>query len=235
MNQFTPFSGTGQATPEPNYEQIIKGRLNRRHLADLQTSGLSFETIFASGCFSATAEEVQTYLGFPSGPGLALPYYVPDERGPGRFRPLPDFVRIKPDEPFTSNGREARYLSPRGSTNHLYFPPNLPLDVLADSSLALLITEGEKKGLAAVQEGIPCIAIPGVWSYRMRTEDGDRILLPDFDLINWKGRCVTILFDSDLQHNEHVYAAQQVLAEELFSLGALVYTNYLPELEVIHV
>jgi len=103
----------------------------------------------------------------------------------------------------------------------------LPPDVLSDPSKPLLITEGEKKALKGCQEGLSCIAVSGVWCWR--TKDGDTsIPVPDLDRIEWKGRLVTIVFDSDLARNKDVARAEAELARELARRGALVYSVRLP-------
>ena len=71
-----------------------------------------------------------------------------------------DFKRTKMDD--QTNGK---YRSPKGQTNHLYLPRTLEAEVLGNSSVEILITEGEKKTLKAVQEGFPCIGLVGVWGW----------------------------------------------------------------------
>lgn len=56
--------------------------------------------------------------------------------------------------------------------------------------------------------------------------DGERRdvegVIPDFDRIEWKGRTVTILFDTNVRDNEDVQWARRSLTKELRSRGAEV-------------
>ena len=81
------------------------------------------------------------------------------------------FKRIKPDRRYEDG---PKYLSPRGSGNRLYLPAILDRSVLDDPSRPLYLTEGEKKAAKAVQEGLACIGLAGVWSWRGKTSDTGR-------------------------------------------------------------
>src|SRR5262249_49384313 len=121
-----------------------------------------------------------------------------------------------------------KYLSPRGSGNHLYVPAILKPAVLGDAAEPLYVTEGEKKAAKAVQEGLACIALAGVWSWRAKTESGETAAIPDLDRIAWDGRRVYIVFDSDLVENDQVAHAESALADELARRGADVFGVRLP-------
>lgn len=197
--------------------------LTPEHVADLRRSGLNDETIAAVGFRSLAAHEVRGILDYPTaGTGMAIPY-------PGCiFSDGQPYLRVRLDHPLQSNnGHSIRYLTRRGERNRLYLPPNLPKDAASNPAVSLTITEGEKKGLAACQAGIPCIALSGVWSWRTRF-DGRSFPLPDLCNIHWWGRQVHIVFDSDLVQNESVRAAEESLARELISRGAKVRRLRLP-------
>src|SRR5947207_2631032 len=115
--------------------------LKPQHLADLRASGLSDETIEACGFYSGDADEVAQILGFPAGSALVFPY------GPGTDA----FKRVKPERLYDDG---PKYLSPRGSHNHLYVPAILDEAALSDVARLLYITEGEKKAAKAAQEGL---------------------------------------------------------------------------------
>ncbi len=110
------------------------------HMKDMQSSGLQEINIRVSGVYSVTREVAKEILGFdPGGPGLAFPY-VGTTNGNGE-----PFTRIKPDHPFKdSNGRAAKYLTPKGATNHLYIPPTYRKKDLLNRELPVILTEGEK-------------------------------------------------------------------------------------------
>ena len=63
-----------------------------------------------------------------------------------------------------------RYASGVGDDAQLYIPPALASLPAAD---LLVVTEGEKKAAKAVQEGIHCVAVQGVWSW---ADSGDRAI-----------------------------------------------------------
>ena len=166
------------------------------HLADLRKSGLSDEQISTCGFRTIRdSREVANVLRWSRadklGPCLLLPYRRPD----GSLIPANEFARIKPDTPRTnskpgiSSGKLVKYESPKGSTLKLYFPPRT-CGLLADVSLPLLLTEGEKKSAKADQEGFVCIGLGGVdaWSKkREKGPDGKKIgqreLIDDFDAV----------------------------------------------------
>ena len=229
MNKVNLLHGAEQGLSARACIEIVQDRLKERHLHDLQNSGLDYETIYASGCYSATAENCEAILGSSVGSGLAFPYLRPDGCTPLRLVEVPGYIRIKPDKPPIFNGRSAKYLSPTGSSNHLYFPANLNLDVLSDPSVDLIFTEGEKKALCTVQAGKACLGLSGVWCFRTELPDGRKVTLPDLsECIAWEERKVIIIFDSDLAENEQVAKAEKMLARALFSLGADVYKKYIP-------
>lgn len=161
------------------------------HLADLLKSGLSDETIIDHQIKSIRPKDIDKLIGY-SIPGLISAYRIP-------FPPFNDgYSRFKvfytPGQERYSDGRKKpRYIQPRGSANRLYVP--LPVfSILNDTSIPLYITEGEKKALKATQEGLPTIAITGLWNWK---QSGTDELIPDFNLINWQGRSVYMVPGSD--------------------------------------
>ena len=194
--------------------------LKSHHLEDLRNSGLNDKTIAEGGFTSLTAEQTKTILGFEAGPGMGIEY--------PRLNNEPPFIRVKPDKPSKDKkGRPAKYLTPRGTGNHLYILPFVQ-EVLKNPTFPILITEGEKKAAKAVQEGYYCIALPGVWCFRQGKGDRKRPI-PDLDLIEWGGRIVYICFDSDLAENENVLHAESVFAREMEQRGATVRVARLPD------
>lgn len=181
--------------------------------------------------------------------GLAFPYYLAGSPHVREYR----LRRDNPDLEQGSDGRikqKRKYLSPPGRGNLLYFVPMYGAEWLADTSLPICITEGEKKTLAlwalawhglpesAVTPRFMPVGMSGVWNWRGRvgktTNDvGKRQdvkgVIPDFDLIEWKGRTVHIVFDANVSTNEGVQAARRALAAELTKRGAKVGLVDLPE------
>jgi hypothetical protein len=199
---------------------MTTARCQERHLADLRGSGLSEETIQASGCYSATEATTRELLGFGVGSGLVFPF-------PGaEVRPGVPFCQVKPDtRPERMNG--AKYLTPKGAGCRAYIPPILPPDVLTDPRVTLYVTEGVKKALKASQEGLACVALAGVDAWR-DSRAGKSEPIPDLDKITLKRRTVNLVFDSDLATNPSVRSAEFRLGRELRARGAEVFTIRLP-------
>ena len=185
-------------------------KLEEHHLLELEMSGLSEETAKDAGIYSATAEEVSRILGSNSGPGLVFPYAGTAE----------GYARVKLD---IAGQDGKRYRSPKGSTNHLYIPATLASSILTDVRRPLYITEGEKKALKGCQEGLPVVALAGVWSWRRRTEEQISEPIQDLTCITWAGRQVYLVFDSDITENEEVRRAEAALAEELARRQATIF------------
>jgi len=198
-------------------------RLTESHARELgEGSGLTPETILASGIYSANGAEASALLGYGVGPGLVLPYDRAGENG------TPTYARVKLDH---AGPDGKRYRSPKGRGNRLYLPLTFTRDdaaALMNATCPLIVTEGEKKALAAWQAGLLCVAFSGVRSWRMKDADGASVTLPELDLIPWTGRRVRIVFDSDAVSNPDVRAAELALARELTTRGALVTIVRLP-------
>jgi putative DNA primase/helicase len=119
--------------------------------------------------------------------------------------------------------------------------------MLADNTLALILTEGFKKVLALqrlASDGISClkflpVGLSGCWNWRgtvgrQAGPDGHRRAvkgpIPDLARISWQGRTAVIIFDSDKRRNSSIQAAERALALELKSRGAAVKIVDLPDL-----
>ena len=138
-------------------------RLIDDHQRQMERRGITLETAKAAGLWSATADQVADILGFnPKSGGLVIPY----------FHPLTGQVvlnRVRPDRPPIINSKPAKYLSPRGARNHLYFPPDAK-DWIHDPTVAIGITEGEFKTLWAYQAGLHYVGLIGVWGWRGKND-----------------------------------------------------------------
>ena len=122
--------------------------------------------------------------------------------------------------------KKPRYHAPASELVRFYYPPGVDWRVLAkEATEPLIITEGEKKALKACKSGLPTIAVAGVWSWRSKKKGVAAI--PDFDLIDWKGRKVYLAFDSDLVTKPDVVGALHALAHELTMRGAKIVIKYL--------
>ena len=189
---------------------------HRRELCE--GSGLTEETILKAGIRSETNPvTIGILLGWPK---------IPKRMGSGivfRFRDaageLNGYARFKPDSPRKDrDGKPIKYESPRGMPNRVYIPPGT-VAALADPTIQLLVTEGEKKSLAADQAGFPSLGLTGVFAWKIKNSER---LLPDLELVEWKGRPVKIAFDSDAAEKENVADAECRLAAQLANRGAVV-------------
>jgi hypothetical protein len=192
------------------------------HAHELAASGLTPATIADNGIFSASAAEVEAILGYGAGRGLVFPY---DRAGE---QMAPTYARVKLDH---AGADGKRYRSPKGRGNHLYIPFTSDRHALCDVRRPLVLTEGEKKTLCAVQRGLVCVGLSGVWSWRHRRDGKDAPSVPidDLHVLPWTHRPVVIVFDSDAATNDDVRAAERALAEELTRRGAMVTIKRLPE------
>jgi Domain of unknown function (DUF3854) len=150
------------------------------HKRDLADSGIHQDWAEAAGLRCGSQSEIKSILGFDTHCGGLVIEYA------GTNGTRTAFNRVKPDRPFLDRyGKPSKYLSPKGAGNRLYIPPGVEA-VVCEHKTPLWITEGEKKALKAVQEGLHCIAIPGVWSWRQRNNSSRSVPIPDLDLIQWK-------------------------------------------------
>lgn len=223
--------------PLPSAKTVVTvcPSLSASHLAELRASGLTDDTIRAAGHYTETVHGIiAKMLGWKSykgqyGDALVFPFFSASGNR------LNDYQRLKFSKPRTKDGKLVKYESPLSKPNRPYFPPGIAT-ILADGSQPIYVTEGEKKALKATQEGIPTIGLVGVDSWaQKRTRDpdgkavGERKLLPDLAAINWQGRRVFVVFDSDARHNPNVRRAECAFAETLAGKGALVLIVRLPD------
>jgi putative DNA primase/helicase len=186
------------------------------HLIDLRGSGLSDSTIAAAGIYSETDHRTIAAAlnrkAWPRAYGPALMFPFRDESG------AVVLVRAKPDNPPKKNGKAHKYLQPSGAPIRAYIPTSLN-GALADADRVLLLTEGEKKSLAAVQAGFATVGLVGVEGWHTAKSSS---LIPDLERIAWNGRRTYIAFDSDAATNENVKTAEALLAATLQARGAKV-------------
>jgi len=225
MEAATP--GTVGMLPGPHVDangmaQSPVRNLLPHHYAELRRSGLTAETIQAAGIYSETAAtKVAALLDSKNFPPRCLPAMVfPFRNSDGRN----GYCRIRPDHPRTSGGKPVKYESPRGQPNQVYLPPRVA-EVLSDPTCELLITEGERKALAAMQAGFPCIGLVGVFGWKQGNKE---TLLPALERIAWHGRNVRIVFDSDIADKPEVQDAENRLAAHLTNRGAIVKAVRIP-------
>lgn len=121
---------------------------------------------------------------------------------------------------------DTKYIRPKNETSRLFKPLHLAPETLNNPDEYIIITEGEKKAIKAVQEGFNCIALGGVWCWKSKkTEDG---LIPDIHKIQWKNKEVYLCFDNDICYKAQVLNALRELTYQLQEFGAIVKVVSLP-------
>jgi len=170
--------------------------------------------------------------------GLIIPNVWLGESHPREYRLKLDHPELETRADGTVRVK-GKYIQPSGRPNLLYFPPGMPEAMLTDTSVKMVFTEGEFKGLAswrAANHNSPAprfgvIATAGVWNFwgvvgKAGGPNGERLdvkgVIPDIERITWKGRRVIIAFDADLQKNPRVRAARWKLTTALLDRGASV-------------
>ena len=167
---------------------VLISSLHPAHLEDLQKSGLSNEIILEAGIKSVPPRDIPKKLGFDI-PGLSSMYEIPYPGCDGYSRYKAFYADC--DKYYKDGSEKPKYLTRKGSGNHLYIPHKVT-PIVEDVSTPVCIVEGEKKSLAA-HEGLNCVAIPGLWNWGHKTDDGTYELLPDFNQIVLEGRTVYLV------------------------------------------
>jgi hypothetical protein len=210
--------------------------VDKRAVADLTRSGLSTADAEAAGAFSV-ANARTIYPEFRALPALVLPYA--DINGePAAFdragKAVP-FCRVRyleepPSSAAFTKSKFRKYDQPARSGVRAYFPVVSGVDwaaIAEDITQPIILSEGEKKALAATLQGFPCIGLGGVFNYL-----ADGALLPELEAIRWPKRDVYIAFDSDAATNPNIQAAEARLVDELMRhRGARVFLVRLPPLD----
>ena len=207
-----------------------------KHLAELQASGLTDETIATNNVYSESdPAAVAKLLNWGKhrakelSPVLVYPHFGRGGESLGHATVKLDCPRPRKEKP----GKVNKYENPYQRPNRLYVPAGARA-ALADPTAPIVITEGCKKALAATQHGFPCVSLPGVWNWvapRPKKNDrkvGPRELMPDLVAVMWAGRLVPIIYDSDAATNPDVGKAERALAEVLRGHGADVRIVRLP-------
>jgi len=199
--------------------------LHEEAVEDLRKSGLSDATIAAAGLYTPPpgdlprllsarlVDKVRHVLVFPyDGAAHGVPMRRPDE-----------FVRCKLFPPVgDGQGHTIRYYQRAGTPPRLYIPPPAHA-ALADATVPLLITEGEKKALKANQEGLAAIAVGGLWNWQAHGRP-----IADLDRIDWVEREAVIVPDSDVWTRPDLVQPVYALGKELEGRGAKVSVLKLP-------
>ena len=177
------------------------------HLADLRASGLSDDTIRGAGVYSIRPRDFALFFNMRRG--------VPEEIESALCFPYQggEFARIKLFPPLG----KMKYAQPPKTGARLYVPFRI-------EEGSVYVCEGEKKTLAAHQAGLNAVGIGGVWNWISNGEP-----IGDVSLIQWDGRDVTILPDSDVFERVDLMRPIYALGRELRALGASVFIAQIPQ------
>jgi len=207
--------------PDPFYGL----QLLPQHTALLKDSAITPEVAQTRGYRSVDIKAELKRLGFSEYqcqvPALLIPIY-------GTQGQISNY-QIRPDAPRIDKkrGKPIKYETPKGSQMVLDVHP-LVRTKLRDPKAPLFITEGIRKGDAAVSKDLCCIALLGVWNFRGTNQHGGKVALVDWEDIALNGRPVYICFDSDVMTKPEVHAALARLKPFLEHRDAEVALIYFP-------
>jgi hypothetical protein len=128
--------------------------------------------------------------------------------------------------PVNGDGKPQKYLRRKGEPNYLFNP-----GVDLTQAGKVWVIEGELKALCGYAQGLPIVAVGGVWSWRTLGEEAallakgeklsdEQALLPELAVPSWEGKSISLLYDSDITPGHKSYDAFPRLAEQLYRLGA---------------
>ena len=176
--------------------------------------------------------------------GLAFPYFWPD-----KDELLGRRIRLdRPDVEHDDNGElreRQRYFAQPCLQGRLYVPHGVGPEMLSDPSLDIVLTVGETSALALwglarherEASESACFLPVGLqhpWGWRGTTDvahdrngQSRRVIGPIEDLgrIEWQGRRVVVVFDSDASTDKKIDLARQGLAKDLRKRGAEVFNE----------
>jgi hypothetical protein len=194
-----------------NSLEDLKEVLSPDHLRLLlEESGISSQVVRERGYRTVETKAELKRLGFADSqcnpPGLLVPIYSP----------IGEIVnyQFRPDQPRITDGKPAKYETPRGSRMTLDVHP-FAREKLGDPSVPLFVTEGVKKGDALVSRDLCAICLLGVWNWRGTNEHGGKVALPEWEMIAYDDKQVYIVFDSDVMLKPQVHGALSRLVQFL--------------------
>lgn len=195
-----------------------------QHQALLEASAIAPAVAQARGYRTLTGVAEARSLGFSAAQARVPALLIPIWGMTGEVATH----QIRPDHPRSNAaGRLVKYETPRGSRMVLDVHPTVR-GRLADPAEPLMITEGIRKGDAAVSAGLVAVALLGVWNWRGTNDRGGKVALADFESIALNGRIVYLAFDSDAATKVSVARALARLRDLLASRGATVRIVRLP-------
>ena len=198
-------------------------QLNEKHRKEFHDSGISDKTIrlYENNALLKTIEQIEKAVG------LKVPKCV-EGSGWIMFYPNSDsYYTLKADKPRVNpNGRTIKYENPYGQAVEVFIP--LGFDYNAE---VIIITEGIKKAIKAVQEGFNAISISGVWNWRSKkSKDGINASFSAFieKVLKTGNKTIYLCFDNDVIQKESVKMALTQLSVYLLNNGVIPKVIKLP-------
>ncbi len=202
------------------------GRTRTLAVRDLERSGLTIQQAQCEGIFDVD-DASAVNPNFASRPAVIFPYRRRDG-SPTTYNDSGRDIPYCRARYLTGPGQKAakgrRYDQPKGSGVAIYFPKGFDLAALEAGKLDnCVIVEGEKKAIALCAADIPAVGLSGVDCFRQ-----GKALHPDLDYVASNCAEIAIVFDSDIETNTRVQAAELRLAGDLALRGAKVHLVRLP-------
>lgn len=197
----------------------------------LALSGLTLDDLGGLGGEALSGQDMAKLGGgqYPNLAGILFRYWDPHNND---FTPITDFHRVRIlEKPDGFQVKLSKYLQPKNSLNQVYVPRIAGFDwpsLLQDPNRPFIITEGELKAACATKLGFPTVGLGGVSMVEAKRKGLDELAF--FHQTKWKGRQVTIIFDTDEETGlkPQVYRAALRLAELLLAKGAVPRLGMLP-------
>ncbi len=133
-----------------------------------------------------------------------------------------------------NSDNKGKYRMPKGISVPLFRPIDLDIDIINNPDQYLILTEGAKKAIKAVQEGFNCLSLNGTWNWKqnpIKAEDENSKektlytydeelyvdIIPDIANADWENKQIYLCYDSDMWRNPKVKSALYQLAAYLIS------------------
>ena len=211
-------------------------------LEDLKKSGISSEAANQFKFRPVTKSDAEKILGFPlpetAGGGYSIPFHDPGTGvalsfDSGDVQRIFERIRFEKPVQLDPSGKPAKYLSPKGGGIHAFILPEVHKLLISEPDQPLLMTEGEKKSIAALQKGVHAVGICGIWGWI--TGGGNKELNPEIARYMSPKRDVIMIFDSDsreLRKKADFDACAESLAAALMPYDSGLFRLDMPGLEV---
>ncbi|HVW54128.1 MAG TPA: AAA family ATPase [Rhizobiaceae bacterium] len=191
----------------------------------LEARGTTLEAFLAAGG-EVVADASRVDRSHWRRPALVWWFFDPATGGPMLDDQGRPFHRVRYLVTLPTDDRKFNQPSNGGVRVYFVQHPQVPWpEIATDPGYGLVITEGETRAIAGARHDLAVISLTGVDCWHRK---GEKELHPDLVGIEWHGRPVYVVFDSDMAHNARVRRAFDGLAATLKQRGADVYHIRLP-------